>query len=337
MRKGLYNLADKQTKRLISLFIAFAITFVTAFSSEVISAEDVTDVEKIILAEDEPEMRDTSSQNSKIPDSSSCNTKVTDKLTINFGKVGIGDCAILECGGEAAVIDGGFYRYRKQIKNTIDMMGIKEFKFLINTHAHEDHAGGLRYIVKNYEYGDVYVNGLVPDDRHNKKLARAVNRKGGTFKPLYKDDVLTLGSATLTVIGPTVYYPKRNHDDVNNNSLIIMVQHGSKRILFTGDALVQEQNDILNSKVEIGCDVLKVPHHGFKNASNDAFIAAASPTYSICTGPKFTKLVKVVNWQPFAVMSNKGAKVYSTGYQGIITMTSDGENIEWDKEPVVQN
>ncbi len=259
--------------------------------------------------------------------------KVPDKLTVTFANVNLGDCIILECGGEAAAIDGGESKYRRKIDKIAASMGIEKFKFLVNTHPHFDHYGGLKHILKKYEVGDVYINGLLPTNKQSQKLRKAAQRSGKELKPLFKDDVLTLGSATITVLGPSKLNTKKGHDATNNNSLILMVKHGSKTLLLTGDALVQEQNELLDDGVNVKCDVLKIPHHGIRNALNDRFYDAASPSYAVCSCPKAATKGKR-RWITFSrITADNNINIFATGKQGNVVMVSDGEKIEWNIDP----
>ncbi len=355
-----HDLTERQMdlRRRLALIVAFAVFLVMSAPSVITEASEPEDTvieiseseipgseipESEIPGSEIPESEIPGSEipESEIPesiilqetsDTESPNAIVNDKLTITFAKVGIGDCIIMECGGEAAAIDGGLSKFRRQTDRIMSSMGISNFKYLINTHPHIDHVGGLKYIVKNYDVGCVYVNGLLPENRHNKGLKRAVIKAGKEQKPLFKDDILKLGSATITVVGPVSYNPNK----MNNNSLVVMVQHGEKRILMTGDALIQEQDEILESGTSISCDVLKSPHHAFKNASNEAFIRASEAGCVICSGPKWNKKLSPLSWPPFALYVNCGLKLYSTGHQGTLVMVSDGKNITWDQEPVAQ-
>ena len=215
---------------------------------------------------------------------------------------------------EIAVMDGG--------KCIMQLRGVRPFfsdKFDITKHK---------------QYRKLSDNGLVPDNKHNKKLKKSVQAKGKELKQTFKNDVFRLGSSTITVLGPTVYNSNKGNDAVNNNSLFLMVQHGSKSLLITGDALIQEQNHILDSGTAVSCDVLKVPHHGFKNASNERFIKAAAPTYAVCSCPKLTKPSKINNWKPFSLIAQNGSKIFATGFQDNIVMVSDGKNIYMNLEPL---
>ena len=314
---------DRQTDRrgLISLLTAIALLLTTILPGQFVYASDDS------ISFSDPV--------NAISETISSNEKAGDELVVTFGKVGIGDCIILKCGGEAAAIDGGVNKYRKKVRNIVNSMGISKFKFLVNTHSHKDHADGLRYIVNNYECGDIFVNGLVPEKQHNRKLAGSVEKKGKSLKPLYKNDVLTLGTAIITVLGPTQYNTTKGRIGVNNNSLVLLVQHGSKRLLITGDALVQEQNELINSDISLSCDVLKVPHHAMKNASNDRLIKASNAKYAVCSCPKYVNSSKIKKWAPFNLLAENDMKVYATGYQGDIVMVSDGEKISWNMEPLI--
>ena len=90
-------------------------------------------------------------------------------------------------------------------------------------------------------------------------------------------EVFELGDATITVLGPV----RTNYEDLNDTSLVLMVQYGDIRFLFTGDMESVAEKDLLDSGADLKADVLKVGHHGSYSSTSYVFLREVMPTYGV--------------------------------------------------------
>ena len=179
------------------------------------------------------------------------------KLTVHFIDVGQADCALLACGGEYMLIDGGNVADSSLVVSYLEKVGVRELAAVVCSHAHEDHVGGLPAVLAVYPTKAVYAptntySSKVFDDflyyTDQQRLEITIPAPG---------DRIDFGGATVTVLGPT-----KSYADPNNTSIVLMVQFGQAKFLFTGDFA---QSGTINNEYRELCanvDVLKFPHHG---------------------------------------------------------------------------
>ena len=193
------------------------------------------------------------------------------------------DAIILQCGGEAMMVDGGFNSHYKRVFATLDGYGITTLKYLYSTHCDGDHSEGLTTIMNS----DLYSPGLLlspnketyddPDD-HHEKMVRASRRHNVPYQVIDDGDVFTLGAATITVIRCDQMWGQ------NARSAACRVDFAGGRILLLADVSTRVLNYWLETRdpAEFDCDLMKANHHGIDGVP-EAFMAAATPDAIICT------------------------------------------------------
>jgi competence protein ComEC len=86
---------------------------------------------------------------------------------------------------------------------------------------------------------------------------------------------------TLDVLAPSLPFLATTGDDVNENSVVIMLRTAGCRELFMGDAGEASEARLLASGDDLAADAVKVGHHGSRYASTPAFVAAVHPRIAI--------------------------------------------------------
>ena len=206
----------------------------------------------------------------------------------------------------------------KAITNYAEEKNISSVDYLIITHYDKDHVGGAAKVINNIEVKNV----LAPDyeessdemDKYNKALSEA----GITPKLLTGDLSFTLDNAEYTVYAPKQSYYGEDND--NDFSLVTKITHGNNVLLFTGDAMEQRLEEIM----DIGdCDFLKVPYHGRSLDNLDDFLSAVTPEKAVvCT----SKSEFSADTQKELI--NRNIEYYATCFNGKIEVKSDGNNID---------
>ena len=185
------------------------------------------------------------------------------------------DCMLLECGGEAMMIDGGTGPYREKLRDAIREKGIETFKYLFNTHFHEDHVTGL-YWLMHYgfgvgEYLHPYNDFAVKISSNHADAIREANKRGIAIRQIFDGDTLSLGEAVITLI---------RYDggkSTNGRSVIARIDFGSASMLLPADIIGDTQTWLVNYRKELlDVDIVKAPHHGITPMVT-AFLKAVSP------------------------------------------------------------
>ena len=187
------------------------------------------------------------------------------------------DCMLLQCGGEAMMVDGGSEPFREDLKKLVEEKGVTRFKYLLNTHFHEDHISGLQWLMRYgfpadaylHPYNDAFATEI--SFRHRDTLAQAA-RSGIPTRQIFHGDELMLGEAVITLA---------RHDDgesTNARSVVARVDFGGASLLLTADIIGRTQTWLLNTMPEgwLDADIVKMPHHGVTPMVT-AFLQAASP------------------------------------------------------------
>ncbi|MDL2300315.1 MBL fold metallo-hydrolase [Clostridiaceae bacterium OttesenSCG-928-D20] len=253
-------------------------------------------------------------------------TPGADSLEIVFIDVGQADSIFLSCKGEHMLIDSGNIADSDLIFAFLEERGIESLKYVINTHPHEDHVGGLPAAFKaaavETVYSGVEDSTLVPF----KNLKKAAEKQGLSITVPEMGSKITLGSAELTFLSPL-----REHEILNNMSLVIRLVHGKNSFLFTGDMERDEELDIINAGYDLDVDVLKLGHHGSSTSSSYIFLNEVMPTYGIISCGANNDY-----GHPHEEVLSKARdaeiKLFRTDMQGSVTCISNGEGLSFSTE-----
>ena len=255
-------------------------------------------------------------------------------LTVHFIDVGQADCALLECGGEYMLIDGGNREDGQLVISYLEQQGVETLSAVVCTHAHEDHVGGLPSVLAVYPTAAVYAptrtySSNVFDDflyyTDQQRLEVTIPAPG---------DVFALGGAEVTVLGPV-----KSYAETNDTSIVLRVDYGRNSFLFTGDMEVAAENDMLDywgSRMDWEVDVLKVGHHGSNTSTGYRFLYEVNPDYgviSVETGNSYGH----PHDEPLSRLKDAGVVLLRTDKLGTILAHADGKEITftWDNQNAV--
>ena len=256
-------------------------------------------------------------------------TKLNDKLKIYYFNVGQADAILIDSNNEYMIIDGGNNNDGPLLVKYFQDLGIKDIKYVIGTHAHEDHIGGLDDIITNFNINTIYIPDAFTTTKTFEDLLDSIAKKNMTYKIPKIDKTLELGSANFKII-----YTGTNTKDLNSTSIILKLTYGNTSFLFTGDAPTTIEKQILDK--DIKADVLKVAHHGSKYSSSAHFLKAVNPKYAIISCGQDNNYD-----HPHSITLNKlekmNVKIYRTDKSGTIIATSNGKNINFETKETNTN
>ena len=257
-----------------------------------------------------------------------------ESLTVQFLDVGQADCALLECGGEYLLIDGGNRDDSDLVVSFLEQQGGEELAAVVCTHAHEDHVGGLPAVLAVYPTKAVYAPTKTYSSNIFDKFLYYTDQQGLEITIPAPGDQFSLGGAEVTVLGPVKSYP-----DTNNTSIVLRVTYGSTVFLFTGDMETEAENDMLDywgSKLSWQSDVLKVGHHGSNTSTGYRFLNEVSPEYGVISvgeGHSYGH----PHEEPMSRLRQAGVTILRTDNLGTIQAVSDGETVTltWNNQSAV--
>lgn len=241
---------------------------------------------------------------------------------IYFIDVGQGDAALILCDGSAMLIDGGNPEESSLIYSFLKEQSLDRLDYIVCTHAHEDHAGGLSGAL-NYAVAD---QALVPatesDGEAYADFLKYLDKQDATVTVPTAGDSFPLGSAQMEVLGPI----RPDAEEPNNTSIVLRVVYGNTSFLFTGDAQREEEQDILASGCAMQSTVLKVGHHGSATSTTYPFLREVMPQYAVISVGKDNPYGHPTE-ETLSRLRDADVTVFRTDLQGDILCTSDGETV----------
>lgn len=255
-------------------------------------------------------------------------TTQADSLSVHYIDVGQADCALLECGGQYMIIDGGNVDDSDLVVTYLQDQGVEQLHTVVCTHAHEDHVGGLAAVLAVYPTEQIlsptrtYSSACFDDFLYyadQQDIAITIPDPGDSFY---------LGNAEVTVLGPVKSYAAPN-----NTSIVVKVEFGDTSFLFTGDMEKDAETDMLDYGMDVSADVLKVGHHGSSTSTGYRFLYEVDPEYAVISvGTDNT--YGHPHRETIAILGDAGVPMLRTDELGTILAVTDGSEITftWEKQ-----
>lgn len=240
-------------------------------------------------------------------------------LTMSIIDVGQADAILLEKDGVELLVDAGISMKgsSESEKNLIDYLEDREIEYVLVTHQDYDHIGNAEYVLTNYNVSAFYDNGHVHTSKTYENLMNYVVESNLDYSVLRTGDTLDIWEG----VEVTVVSPKRLTDDVNEDSIVLLIDYDDVEILLTGDAGISVEPAV--AKLVGDIDILKVGHHGSDSASGDEFLNSIKPEISIISvgeGNSYGHPTESVLSRLTAV----GSEIYRTDVDGTIVVETDG-------------
>jgi competence protein ComEC len=261
------------------------------------------------------------------------NLNFDNKLRINFLYVGQGDCTLIETpDGSNILIDCGMkdFKYNSGESNIVPFLkrkGINQIDLLILTHLHYDHIGGIEYVLNNFTVKKIIDNGTKQNNSLISKMESLVISNKIPKEKLFSGDYIDgYGNLRLYFLNPI--QNDSLHTNEHSKSIVLKLKYKDTEVLFISDLNVEGEAQITNTYGNfLKSDILKVSHHGSKNASSIPFLIKCKPEYAVISCGKDN-----VFGHPSELVLTKlgllGSKVLRTDKDGAIIFESDGKSLE---------
>lgn len=249
-----------------------------------------------------------------------------DLLKVHYLDVGQGDSIFIELpNNETMLIDAAESYQSENIINYLKNLNYQKIDYVIGTHPHTDHIGGLKDIINTFEIGKIYMPKVVSTTKTYESLLMAIkdkNLKINTAKA--GTSIIDTDALKINILAPN----NSTYTELNNYSVVTKITYGTTKFLFMGDAEKLSENEI---KENVTADVIKIGHHGSNTSSSIDFIKKVNAKYGIISvglNNKYNlpKEETITNWE------NSGTKIYLTSINGTIRASSDGTNIKIESE-----
>ena len=237
----------------------------------------------------------------------------TGGFALHMIDVGQGQALLLTCGGESAVIDTG---PPSAAQSTVDYVldrGVGRLRYLFVTHPHSDHCGGAGTLLEQVGADTLVIPEYLSAEAALATAGDWVGRTGTQVAVTHTGEQFALGEAVITVLHPPL---DNGIDDMNQLSLVLLVEYSGRRLLITGDI----SGEVEQSLLPLGhVDVLQVAHHGSGASSCREFLEDLSPEHALISCGRNNDY-----GHPHAVVLERleavGARIWRTDEQGSIVV-----------------
>lgn len=244
-----------------------------------------------------------------------------ERLEVTFIDVGQADSILLENEGHYMLVDAGNNEDGPKLVNYFKNQNIHQFDYVIGTHPHEDHIGGLDNIIEDFDINTFYMPDVITTTKTFEDVLDALGEKNMTLSIPKTNATFKLGDATVKVL----YVGTEDESDLNDTSIVLKVTYQNVSFLLTGDASTKVEEKL--NQADLASTVLKVGHHGSSTATNEKFLNTVNPKYAIISVGENNQYehphTTVLN-----TLAAHNITTYRTDQDGTIKVITDGTNIE---------
>lgn len=253
------------------------------------------------------------------------------ELTLTMIDVGQADSFLLVQDGKTMLVDCGTRATGEDVVKYLNEQGITRLDYVIGTHPHDDHMGGMYDVITNFEIGKI----IMPEVEVGKvttnwyvKLMQEIKQGAYELEYAKLGAVYDLGEASFKIIGPI----ETDEINLNNYSIVLKVTFGDMDVIMTGDAETKVEKAIIESGETLGAEILKVGHHGSDTSSSDEFLDAVSPLYALISakvGNKYEHPIK----STMQKLEKRKIEVYRTDENGTVVATITANDVKFSTAP----
>ncbi len=249
------------------------------------------------------------------------------EVSVHYIDVGQGDSTLIISGDRTVLIDAGDRNCGSTVAAYLDSQKVDHIDYLIATHPHTDHTGGIDKVLERFDTGTVLIPhfstaGQSEDDLYAWRVFnRVLEENEADVMEVSPGTELDLGVSKLMILAPYGVY-----EDINNYSVVAELVHEDNTFLFTGDAEKESEAEMLEHGVLEDIDVLKAGHHGSSSSSGGEFLEIVKPEYAVVScgaGNTYDHPSESVMKR----FGESGVQVFRTDLQGTVIAESDGKNI----------
>lgn len=265
--------------------------------------------------------------------SSESQTLYDDNLVISYLDVGQGDSTfIILPNGETLLIDAGNANNSSDIIQYIKDSGQDTLDYVVATHPHADHIGGMSEVIDAFNVKKIYMPKASHTSVTFEHLLNTVSKKGLKVQTAKAGEMIfNYGDLKAMFLAPN----SDNYTDLNNYSAVVMLTYKDTHFLFMGDAESESEEEILSAGFDISADVLKVGHHGSGSSTTQDFLKKVNPSVAVISvginnsyGHPDDNVLERLN--------KSHIDIRRTDESGTIVITCDGSDIKLNTKVVKQ-
>lgn len=238
---------------------------------------------------------------------------------VHFIDVGQADSILIKNEEHSMLIDAGNNEDGVKLVNYLNELNVNNFDYVIATHAHEDHIGGMDDIINNFDVDKFFMPDVLTTTKTFEDVLDALEDNDMTYNTFEENQGFSFGDANVKIL-----YVGNDKNDLNDTSIVMKITYYNNSFLFTGDISSEVEKKILNK--DLKSDVLKVAHHGSDYSSTDKFLDLVDPKYAVISVGE-NNIYKHPSNSTLLKLNDRNIKIYRTDTSGTIIMNSDGNDI----------
>ena len=304
-----------QNRKIIGLILALVVIVLIAIGANPKVINTISEIAGLNIT-----VNETQTQNNTENQIENQNTQVPagENLVIDYIDVGQADSILITTQDKAMLIDAGNNEDGDNVVEFIKSKGITKLDYVIGTHPHEDHIGGMDDVIKNLDIGTIYMPTITTNTKTYEDVITEIENKNLQVSEAKKGDTFLLGNANCEFMTDSIL----DKNNLNLSSIITRITFGNTSFLFMGDAETENEETRTWPKT----DVLKVGHHGSDTSSSEEFLKQISPKIAVISVGKDNDYGHPSD-ETIKKLQNLGTTIYRTDELGTIELISDGNNI----------
>ncbi|MDP4133164.1 MAG: ComEC/Rec2 family competence protein [Bacillota bacterium] len=228
-------------------------------------------------------------------------------------------------GNRCMLIDAGNYKDGDYIAGRLTELGIKKIDYLVGTHPHADHLGGMSYIIKNFDIGKIYMPDAAQNTEAFEDVLKAIKDKNlSVTKAKSGVEILNENDLKIQIKSPAL----DEYSDLNDYSAVVRIKYKDTAFIVMGDAGVANEKEMIEDKNnDLSANVIRIGHHGSDTSTSSRFLNRVKPSVALISVGKGNEYghpsIDVIKR-----LKDRRIKVYRTDKNGEIQIFSDGKKIK---------
>lgn len=254
------------------------------------------------------------------------NPYVDDEVYLHIIDVGQGSSTLIQQGNEGILIDAGESDYGKVVSDYINACGIDSLKYVVASHPHSDHIGGLPEVLRNHEAGEVLMPEIdeenLPTTKVYERFLDTIADRGFSASYCEVGDVYAMGDVTMEILGPV-----EQIDDLNNMSAICKLSVGDTDVIVLGDAETKELRTVYKYGGDFESEIIIMGHHGSRTSLYYNFLYEVDPLEAVISCGKENSYGHP-HKETIEYLTENNIEYWRTDYSGDIVYRIDSEGFE---------
>lgn len=311
---------DFLNKKLFAFILAFVLIF--TFTSCGVPNTDISEAPSVAAETSSAAVSAVSSK--AVSNTSSAASSENKLLTVYFIDVGQGDGILIKTpDGKTILVDSGPAEAQEKFISFLKSKSVQEIEYAFFTHPHADHIGNAERVLKEFKVKNVYMpDATTTTKTFTNMLNELEKQKDIKVTQAKAGQKISIGEVKIDILSPS----KSKYSDLNEYSIVFKLTYKEKSILFTGDAYIANEKEMIAAGYDLKADILKVGHHGSDSSTSDEFLNVVKPEYAVISCGK-DNIYDHPHKSTRDRILNADIRLFRTDYDGTITLYSNGTEI----------